>query len=285
MLQYKLFYSSTNTRLKHFENPVVVDNKNDLERIIKLVEKEDLIGHLVDQRDSSRWNFYKFLGITFHIYEMDSPIGKINELPNHFKTDSNNKALIKYENYDDYLCFWRCLAYHIKQPNNIRRVENKLKELFKSFYTTEQDIDNYNGVMYVAYDKETLYNDEALDNDDYDKKNDEIDLIEKHFNININVYTHDEPETIRIDTGSITNYNDTMNLMRYNNHFMYIKDLKQIRHVYRCRKCDKICKNMEACNRHEKTCDELIKHKFPGGKYNKSQSIFDRIEELYNDLI
>ena len=139
--------------------------------------------------------------------------------------------------------------------------------------------------MYVAYDKETLYNDEALDNDDYDKKNDEIDLIEKHFNININVYTHDDPETIRIDRRSITNYNDTMNLMRYNNHFMYIKDLKQIRHVYRCRKCDKICKNMEACNRHEKTCDELIKHKFPGGKYNKSQSIFDRIEELYNDLI
>ena len=34
---------------------------------------------------------------------------------------------------------------------------------------------------------------EALDNEEYDKKNDEIDLIEKHFNININVYTHDEP--------------------------------------------------------------------------------------------
>ncbi len=42
---------------------------------------------------------------------------------------------------------------------------------------------------------------------------------------------------------------------------------------------------MEACNRHEKTCDELMKHTFPGGKYNKSKSIFDRIEELYNDLI
>ena len=32
---------------------------------------------------------------------------------------------------------------------------------------------------------------EALDNEEYDKKNDEIDLIEKHFNVNINVYTHD----------------------------------------------------------------------------------------------
>ncbi len=66
---------------------------------------------------------------------------------------------------------------------------------------------------------------------------------------------------------------------------MYIKNLQQIRHCYRCRKCDKIFKNMEACNRHEKTCDELVKHTFPGGKYNKSQSIFDRIEDLYDNLI
>ena len=42
---------------------------------------------------------------------------------------------------------------------------------------------------------------------------------------------------------------------------------------------------MEACNRHEKTCDELVKHTFPVGKYNKSKSIFDRIEESYNDII
>ena len=80
---------------------------------------------------------------------------------------------------------------------------------------------NYNGVEFVAYDKE--YTDEALDNEEYDKKNDEIDLIEKHFNVNINVYTHDEPELLQIDRRSITNYDDTLNLMRYNNHFMYIK--------------------------------------------------------------
>jgi hypothetical protein len=36
---------------------------------------------------------------------------------------------------------------------------------------------------------------------------------------------------------------------------------------------------MEACNRHEKTCDELVKHSLSGGKYNKSKSILDRIEE------
>ena len=60
---------------------------------------------------------------------------------------------------------------------------------------------------------------------------------------------------------------------------MYITDLNQIRHCYKCKKCSKIFKNMEACNRHEKNCDELVKHTFPGGFYNKSKSIFDKIDE------
>ena len=41
---------------------------------------------------------------------------------------------------------------------------------------------------------------------------------------------------------------------------------------------------MEACNRHEKKCDELVKHTFPGGKCDKSKSIFDKIEDVYNSL-
>jgi hypothetical protein len=32
---------------------------------------------------------------------------------------------------------------------------------------------------------------------------------------------------------------------------------------------------MEAYNRHEKNCDELVKHTFPSGKYNKSQSMIE----------
>jgi hypothetical protein len=35
---------------------------------------------------------------------------------------------------------------------------------------------------------------------------------------------------------------------------------------------------MEACNRHKKNCDELVIHTFPGGSYNKFQSIFYGIE-------
>jgi hypothetical protein len=139
-----------------------------------------------------------------------------------------------------------------------------MKYLYKDYYDKQlnnQEMQDYPGVQFVAYDKE--YDDEALDNEEYENKHDELDLIEKHFKININVYTNDEPEIIQIDRRSITKYDDTLNLMRYNNHFMYITNLNQIRHSYRCKKCSKFFKNMEACNRHEKKCDELVNILFP----------------------
>jgi hypothetical protein len=157
-----------------------------------------------------------------------------------------------------------------------------MKYLYKDYYNknlNDEEIKNYKAVEFVAYDKE--YDEEALDNEEYENKYDELDLIEKHFKININVYTNDEPEIIQIDRRSITKYDDTLNLMHYNNHFMYITNLNQIRHSYKCKKCAKIFTNMEACNRHEKKCDELVKHTFPGGKYDKSKSIFDKIS-LFN---
>jgi hypothetical protein len=113
---------------------------NDLERIIATVENEDsnLIENLVKKNgEDSAWKFYKFLGITFHIYEMNTPIGKANELPIYFKQGSNEKALIKYENYDDYLCFWRCLSYHLTNPKpenfDPRNINEKMKYLFKVY--------------------------------------------------------------------------------------------------------------------------------------------------------
>ena len=59
--------------------------------------------------------------------------------------------------------------------------------------------------------------------------------------MNQNYYksTHDEPELLQIDRRSMCEYDDTLNLMRYNNHFMYIKDLKQIRYSYKCKNAAK----------------------------------------------
>jgi hypothetical protein len=44
---------------------------------------------------------------------------------------------------------------------------------------------------------------------------------------------------------------------------------------------------MEACHRHKKLCDdsELIKHTFPGGKYDKLKTIYDKIDDTNFSLL
>ncbi len=76
----------------------------------------------------------------------------------------------------------------IQNQKTIQILIYSRKTLFKDYYNkplNKINKNNYQGVEYVAYDKQ--YDDEAFDNDEYDKKNDEIDLIEKHF---ILMYIH-----------------------------------------------------------------------------------------------
>ena len=277
LVEFKKFDASPNTRV--FTHPKLIDNKRDIQNIYNEVVGTNLIDKLTKLRDNSAWKFYEFLYIRFDVYELKTTIGKAQELPPHFKEESNNKCLIKYENYDDYLCFWRCLAYHSEKPIDPRNVNKKLKQLFNDYYKNTKDIKNYNGVEYVAYKEQ--YND--LNNDEYDNKNDELDLIERFFKININVYTNDEPNELMIDRSSINLFEDSINLLRYNNHIMYIKNMDQVRHCYKCKKCNKIFKCDSLCNRHETKCNILVQHEFKGGIYELNQGIFKNIEIDEND--
>jgi hypothetical protein len=139
-VDFHLRLASTNTRPEGFENPVVVDNKKDIDKIINKLTNLNLIEYFMQKSISSKWKFYKFLDVKFHVYEMNTPIGKINELPIHFKQGSNEKALIKYENYDDYLCFWRCLSYHQTKPEDPRNINKNDEKIFNDYYKKEKDI-------------------------------------------------------------------------------------------------------------------------------------------------
>ena len=52
----------------------------------------------------------------------------------------------------------------------------------------------------------------------------------------------------------MTKYETTLNLMRYENHFMYITNLDHIRHSFKCRNCGKYFENMKAVKAHEPNC-------------------------------
>jgi len=177
LVEFKKFDATPNTRI--FKHPKLIDNKRDIQSAYDEILKTNLIEKLAALRENSAWIFYEFLYIRFDVYELKTTIGKALELPAHFKEDSNNKCLIKYEYYDDYLCFWRCLAYHYDKPKDPRDVNKRLKQLFNDYYKKQKDIKNYNGVEYVAYKEQYI----DLNNDEFDNKNDELDLIERFFKI------------------------------------------------------------------------------------------------------
>ena len=76
---------------------------------------------------------YRFLDVKLHVYELNTSIRKANELPDHFKEGSNDKALIKQEDYGDYFCFWRCLSYQQTKPEDPRNINKKMKLIFNEY--------------------------------------------------------------------------------------------------------------------------------------------------------
>ena len=62
--------------------------------------------------------------------------------------------LIKYDERDDNLCFWRCLAYHIHKSSDKRRVEILLIKLFNYYYEGTAYYKYYKGINYIPFDKD-----------------------------------------------------------------------------------------------------------------------------------
>jgi hypothetical protein len=79
------------------------------EAVIKIAKLDGLKGF-----EDSEWKFYSYLHYEVVVYKTNLTIGNAVALPEHFYNQSNEKNLIKFDNYDDNLCFWRCLAVFIK---------------------------------------------------------------------------------------------------------------------------------------------------------------------------
>ncbi len=79
-VDFDLRLASTNTRPEGFENPFVVDNKKDIHKIINKFTDLSLVEYFMKNSISSEWKFHRFLDVKFHVYEINTAIGKINNL-------------------------------------------------------------------------------------------------------------------------------------------------------------------------------------------------------------
>jgi hypothetical protein len=187
----------------------------------------------------------------------DIPIGAMVELPSFIK---NSRSIISFEDVPNNLCFWYCLAHHKYRLKRLDRLDGTVKELFKEYYKNTPK--NYQGV-----------------------DEDELEAIENHFSIKINVYVATEHK-VQMARHFQSNFNDIMNLNLYSDteqklhHFSYIKNINTLSRVFQCVDCGAILSEAKKLTRHMLTCKKgeqrII---FEEGDYSPKPSIFEKLEE------
>ena len=99
------------------EQPFLVSNQDDLERLYLQIAEIDFLAWVRQQRPNSKWVVDLVTNVTWFVWKLrDHPIGRGKYLP-HYLVE--NRGIDALENnyktgkpYQDNLCFFRCLTLH-----------------------------------------------------------------------------------------------------------------------------------------------------------------------------
>ena len=259
----RYYHSSNNCCGRFLEEPSLVTNSQTFNTFLERIEETDILQWAIAQRPNSDWVCELVTNVTFFLNRIiHHPIGCVGvNLPDYVK---HNKAIVGLEKdhhrnaiYRDNLCLFRCLALH--QGCDVRRLEATVATLYAKY--SHEDVHDFAGV--------TL---------------EDLSKIEATFDVNVVVYklvaTGNEKTMAEIVRRSLCSYAQTMYLNVYETHYSYIKDIHKYCHSYRCRKCgDSLWKWQRDLHRHESVCVGGIRRIYPGGVYQPSPSIFQRLDD------
>ena len=135
----------------------------------------------------------------------------------------------------------------------------------------------------IERDVETAYlqwNSDVSKKDFTGVKLEKIPKFEEVFNINVNIYSLSEDDQATMVYKSAGLYEDTLYLDKYLNHVSYINNFKFYANKFSCRKCKRFFDRPDNCNRHELTCDDSARYKYPGGFYSSKQNVFEQLMDI-----
>ncbi|XP_031574894.1 uncharacterized protein LOC116308570 [Actinia tenebrosa] len=269
------FYHASHNNSRLFEEPFLISNAQDLEKVYEQLQNLDILEWVRQKRPNSKWIVSWITNVCFYVTKLrEHPIGRSSLLPSYIL---NNKAIVALNcddrtglPYIDLLWFFRCLAVH--NGCHTKNLERDTKHYLERFCQT-------NPIEFAGVELEDL------------------SVLEKLFEVNIAVYSleptrpegevaDEEPEenhqpeiAARLIRRSHCRYPNTMYLNLYRDHFSYIKSLARYSKSYQCSRCGKYWKHACMMNRHELTCEAKVRYQFPGGTYKTPKTIFDLLED------
>ena len=80
--------------------------------------------------------------------------------------------------------------------------------------------------------------------------------------------------------GEVQKYQNTVRLLRYNNHICYLNNINAVFQSFRCPNCDTLFNKTFTLERHLTTCSELRKNVYLGNVYQIRETLFDKLDSF-----
>ena len=77
---------------------------------------------------------------------------------------------------------------------------------------------------------------------------------------------------------SIQKYENSVRLLRYNNHICYVNNINALFKAFRCTTCDTFFSKTEKLERHLVTCSHRVKHIYPKNVYQLRETLFEKLD-------
>ena len=260
---FRYFYAHENSTL--LDRSKLVCTHDDLAKLKDFLNKTDVIKSCSRERMNTKWRFYKLTNLSvFAALLKVIPMGCKNAvLPKPLLKNHTIKSLTFQENtrqpYNDNLCLFRALVLHL---HGTQRLEEETSKDFNLFINKMDGLsaDKFRGV----------------------RMND-IPFVEDLLTLNIVLYDIDIVDGNNIGElakRSLQNYNNTVRLLRYNNHICYVSNINAAFQALRRPNCDTFFNRTFNLERHLTTCSKRVKIVYPTNVYQLRETLFDKLDSF-----
>ena len=260
---FRFFYAHENNTL--LDRSKLVCTHDDLTKLKDFLNKTDVIESCSRERMNTKWRFYKLTNLTVSAAILkDVPmVCKDAVLPEPLLKNCTINCLTFEENtrqpYNVNLCLFRALALHL---HGNQRLEEQTSKLFNLFINKMDGLsaDQFQGVHM-----------------------NDIPIVEDLLTINILLYDIDIVDgniVGELARRSVQKYENTVRLLRYNNHICYVSNLNAVFQSFLCPNCDTFFNRTFNLERHLTTCSERVKNVYPRNVYQIRETLFDKLDSF-----
>ena len=260
---FRYFYAHENNTL--LDRSKLVCTHDDLAKLKVFLNKTDVIESCSRERMNTKWRFYKLTNLTvFAALLKDVHMGFKNAvLPKLLLKNHTINCLTYEENtrqpYNDNLCLFRALALHL---HGNQRQEEEISKFFNLF------INKIDGLNPNQFQRVHM---------------NDIPTVEDLLTLNILLYDIDIVDGNipgELARRIVQKYENTVRLLRYNNHICYVNNINAVFPSFRCPNYDTFSNRTFNLERHLTTCSERVKNVYPRNVYQTQEILFDELDSF-----